>query len=324
MAPHAAVRRSLTAWPALVAAVVAWLISSAVPLAGPLLIALLLGAVVTHTRLADHPAIGGHAPATRFLLRLGIVLLGLKLSLGDLATIGLAGVAAAVTTVAVTYTVTVYLGDRWGLDRDVVTLLAAGFSICGAAAIAAIDDVIRAKERSVALAVALVTLVGTAMIGIVPWLSHVLGLSDEQAALWAGASIHEVAQVVAAGSILGGTAVATATAAKLARVMLLAPMYTVASRRGAHGGGSGAPLVPWFVIGFVAAVAIRSTGLVPHTVLEGTDVLTTLLLAAAMFGLGLGVRFSELWPVPARVLALATVSTAVAATTSLVVVTTLS
>lgn len=304
----------------LAAALAAVGVSSRLPLLGPLLVALLIGALVVNTRFGSHRLLDGHAALTRLLLRLGVVVLGLRLPLADIASIGASGVVVVVATVGATFSFTRWAGARMGLDGGFVTLLAAGFSICGAAAIAAVDDAVRAREKDVAHAVALVTVFGTAMIVLVPWAGARLDLTTEQAAVWAGASIHEVAQVVAASSVVGSGAVALAMTVKLGRVALLAPTYLVAARGSTAGGGSGVALVPWFLVGFVAMVAVRSTGLLPEAVLAGAEHVTTLLLAAGMFGLGLGMRLRELWPIPRQRLLLATLSTTVAAGTSLALV----
>ncbi|QYJ03220.1 putative sulfate exporter family transporter [Nocardioides panacisoli] len=301
--------------PAGLAAVAAVAVSAVLPLVGPLLVAVALGAVVANTRLVRLPALRGHEDATKLLLRLGVVLLGLQLPVQQVLGIGGAGLVVVLATVVTTYAATVVIGDRLGLERDFVTLLAAGFSICGAAAIAAVDDAVRAKQRHVALAVALVTIFGSAMILLVPWVADLTGLTDQQAAVWAGASIHEVAQVVAAASLVGPAALAVATTVKLGRVALLAPMYAVAARRSA-GSGTSVPTLPWFVVGFAVGVALRSVLPLPTLLLDTAASATTLLLAAAMFGLGLGIRAAELWPVPRNALLLAVASTAVAAGTS--------
>ena len=309
--------------PSALAAVVALAVSTWIPLLGPLLIALLLGATV-----ANIPAIASRMPAgqeraAKLLLRLGIVLLGLRLPFDDVLQIGLTGAAIIVATVFVTYAATKMIGARMTLDARFVTLLAAGFSICGAAAIAAIDDAVRAREKDVALAIALVTLFGSAMIALVPWLSGLLDLTNEQAAIWAGASIHEVAQVVAAASILGGGALAIATTVKLGRVMLLAPIYAIAARGTKRADGTRMPIVPWFVTAFVLAVALRSTGLLPATALDIANQVTTLLLAAGMFGLGVGFMIKDMWPLPWAAFGLATFSTVMAGGVSLALVVTL-
>ncbi|WP_420113571.1 YeiH family protein [Pseudactinotalea sp.] len=303
----------------LAAAALAMAVTTVVPLLSALLVALALGAVVVN--LAPRAgrasqAVGGAEHAAKQMLRLGIVLLGLTLSLSDLAAIGWQGLLVVVATVGVTFVVTVRVGRRLGLDPGLATLIAAGFSICGAAAIAAVSQTVRAKPRDVGLAVSLVTIFGSAMIAVVPWLSHVIGLGEQDAATWAGASIHEVAQVVAAGSVLGGSALATATTVKLARVVMVAPVTAIVKRR--HAGSGGAP-VPWFVTGFLAAVVLRTLVDVPDPVLGVASVLSTLLLAAGMFGLGLAIRVRDLWPLPGRAFAAAGVATAAALTVPLVI-----
>lgn len=308
--------------PPVVAAVAATALTRVVPLLGPLLIALVLGAVVANTRYADRPLLRDHAPATRALLRTGVVMIGLRLPVGDIAGIGVRGVAVVVVTVLATYGLTRAIGARTDLDGRFVVLVAAGFAICGAAAIAAVNDAVAARQRDVALAVALVTVHGGAMIALVPWLAGWWGLSDEQAAIWAGASVHEVAQVVATASVLGTGAITVALTVKLGRVALLAPVYLLTARDAGAGRGS-VPLVPWFLAGFAVMVGVRSLGLLPGELLRLADPVTTVLLAAGMFGLGLGCRVRDLWPVPAQALALATASTAVAAGTSLALVTAL-
>lgn len=311
---------SRTYAPPLVAAGAALALSTVVPLLGPLLIALVIGVVVANSRLGDHPEVAGHGAATRFLLRLGVAALGLRLPFADIVSIGPSGLVVIAATVLATFTGTQYVGRRLGLEGGLVTLVATGFSICGAAAIAAVEDTVRARRQHVALAVAMVTIYGSAMIVAVPWLAGVIGLSDEQAAIWAGASIHEVAQVAAAGSLIGTSAVALAMTVKLGRVALLAPLSAVLARTTPGAKGATAPLVPWFILAFVVAVAVRTSGLLPQGVLSVADVLTTLLLAAGMYGLGMGIRARDLWPLPVQVLTLATISTIIAAGTSLALV----
>lgn len=307
----------------LLAALAATTVSSLVPVLGPLLLALVLGAVLANLPVLSAEATAALADVSRTCLRLGIVLLGLRLSVRDQLSVGWDAVLVVIATVAVTYAATCRIGDALGLDRSLVTLIAAGFSVCGAAAIAAVQDGVRAGRRNVALAVALVTLYGTAMIVLLPPAADLLGLTTEQAAVWAGASIHEVAQVVAAASLLGGpVVVALATTVKLGRVVSLVGVYVAAGRRDAADdvAPKGTPLVPWFVAGFLLAVVLRSSGVLGGGVLGVGDQLATLLLAAGMFGLGLGLRVRDLWPVPARAVALATASTLVAATTSVVLI----
>jgi uncharacterized integral membrane protein (TIGR00698 family) len=310
--------RSLTI--ALGAGLIAVGVNALVPLVSPLLLALILGAVVTNTALGSHSWLSASKRATTLTLRLGVALLGLKLSLHQLAGLGVSGIVVILATVAVTVTSTLFIGKRMGVEKDLTTLIAAGFSICGAAAIAAVDDAVRAKQKFVALAVALVTVFGSLMIVVLPVAAYLLHLSQRQAAVWAGASIHEVAQVVAAASFVGGSAVALAMSVKLGRVLLLAPVYSAVAARSGTRDGKRPAIIPWFVAAFGILVLVSSTGVLPAQVLNVTGYATNLLLAAAMFGLGMGVRVAELLPVPWKALGLAAVSTLVASSVSLVLI----
>ena len=297
-------------------------IGQVAPLASPLLIALVIGAVLGNSSLAGHGLLQGQERATKLLLRVGVVLLGLRLPLQDLAEVGVRGIAVIAVTVVATFTLTCLIGARLGLDRGIVSLIAAGFSICGASAIAAVETGIRRRDEDVALAIAMVTLFGTSMIIALPLLSSVFGLSDIQLGVWAGASIHEVAQVVAAASTAGVAAVAIATTIKLGRVSLLAFAFVAAQRRDRVSEPStpdamATPLVPWFVVGFVIAAGVRTSGLLGPGVLDIADVTTTVLLASAMFGLGLMMKLRALFPVSWRLFALSGAATVSAASVSL-------
>ena len=304
----------------LLAAAAAVAVSHLVPLLSALLIALALGAVLANAGHVDPARLAVVGEAARWLLRLGVVFLGLQLPVQDIAAIGARGVLVIAATVTLTYVGTRLIGHRLGLDQGIVALVAAGFSICGAAAIAAVSDVTRARQRDVALAVAMVTVFGGAMIALLPWAGHLLRLDEERTAVWAGASIHEVAQVAAAASLIGGSAVAVAMLVKLGRVACLAPLCWLVGRRQSEGERRRGPAVPWFIIGFAALSAVRSALSLPDLALDVGSAAATLLLAAGMFGLGLGLRLRELWPVPGRVLLLATFSTAIAAGGSLVMI----
>ncbi|WP_162891324.1 YeiH family protein [Aeromicrobium sp. A1-2] len=311
---------SVTAWIApLLVAVLAVGVNRAAPLASPLLVALVIGVIVANTSLGTGELLRGHASATKLLLRLGVALLGLRLPLGDILDLGLAGLVVVLVTAGVTFAATCLIGDRMGVDRGLVTLIAAGFSICGAAAIAAVEGGIRRRTEDVALAIAMVTLFGSAMIVVVPLVARAIGLTDQQTGVWAGASIHEVAQVIAAASTAGAAAVAVATTIKLGRVAMLAPAYVAARRRDPHdtADGPSVPFLPWFVIAFLVAASVRTTGILPAWTLDGANVATNLLLAAAMFGLGLGMQLKVIFPVPPRVVGLAACSTVVASSVSL-------
>ncbi len=288
---------------------------------GALTIAVVLGITVTNVGVR-HPALRpGTSLATAKLLRVGVVLLGLSLSLPAVLKLGPAVLAVVVATVAITFTTTRWIGARIGVSPTQSLLVATGFAVCGASAVAGMQAAVDADEDEVAAAVAGVTVFGGACMFALPVVGPALGLSDTQTAVWAGASVHEVAQVVAAAGPLGAAALATAVVVKLTRVLLLAPLVagvSLSRRRAASRtstqvtSGRRPPVVPLFVAGFVACVALRSTGVVPGPVLDVAKWLQDLALTAALFGLGAAVDLPRLVRTGARTAALGLAATLVA------------
>ncbi|MGW0042870.1 YeiH family protein [Rhodococcus sp. NPDC003348] len=286
-----------------------------VPAVNPMLIAIVTGAVVANLVTVPGWIRPGLDFSAKRLLRVGVALLGLQLMFSDVVGLGWGVIAVVVAIVVLGIVGTMYAGKLLGLTWTQRILIACGFSICGAAAVAAADGVVDAKEEELLTAVALVVVFGTLMIPAVPLLAHILGLTDRQAGMWAGGSIHEVAQVVAAGGVIGGGALAVATVVKLARVLMLAPVMAYLGARQRRLAKNGVaeckqpPLVPVFVIGFLACVALRSSGLLPQVLVDQAKLAQTALLTTAMFALGLGVRVSLLRSVGPRPFVLAAVST---------------
>jgi uncharacterized integral membrane protein (TIGR00698 family) len=254
--------------------------------------------------------------AGKHLMRSGIVVLGLKVSLVDV--LGLGGPALLLITgvVLAAFAGTYGISRLFRLTPPVSLLIATGFSICGASAIGAMAAVRRIRQQDTVLPIALVTLCGTLAIGVLPLLVQPLGLGPERFGAWAGASVHDVGQVVATAQTAGAAALAVAVVVKLTRVVLLAPLVAVAAlhHRNAHrhrnrsgavagasagesaAGTTGArpPVVPLFVLGFLALAALRSTGWLSPAVLDAAAMLQDLLLGMALFGLGSAVRIGQL------------------------------
>lgn len=284
------------------AALVAWLVHLAVPALPILTAAVALGIVVGQVP-ALQPALAGRlAPglrvAARALLRLGIVLLGLKLSLVDIAGLGWVTILTTVAVVVVTFAGTIGLGRALGLPGHQPVLVAAGFSICGASAIGAMAATVRARDEEQAVPVALVTLCGTLAIAVLPALWHPLGLSATGFGHWVGAGVHDVGQVVATAQLAGPAALAVAVVVKLTRVLMLAPMVAITAaverRRAIEPTGPRPPIVPLFIAGFLAAVLLNTLVPLPEPLLAGADVVQTALLATALFALGASIRVVEL------------------------------
>ncbi|NJC12982.1 putative integral membrane protein (TIGR00698 family) [Micromonospora profundi] len=288
----------------------------------PLVVAIMLGILLT--------ASGGYRPwlqpglrfAATMLLRIGLVLLGLQLVLSDVVDLGVGPLVVVVLGVAVSFVATRWVGARLGLSAERSLLVATGVAICGASAVAAMNQVGDGEEEDVVTAVAVVTVLGTLSMVALPVLGMLLGLDEVLLGLWVGASVHEVGQVVAIGGAAGAAALSAAVVVKLFRVLLLAPLVALvaigrrAGRRTAGDAGK-PPILPWFVVGFVAAAALRSTGWLPSGVLDVGTVAGTILLAAAMFALGAAVDLRAVARGGRRALTVGAVGTVVLSTVTL-------
>jgi uncharacterized integral membrane protein (TIGR00698 family) len=308
------------AWPGLLAAALglggALLLHQLLPAIGVLTAAVALGIGVANLRLLPGAARAGLNRVTKRLLRIGIVLLGFTVSFQAIAALGVQTIALVAAVLVGTLLATTWLANRLRLGRARALLLGTGFAICGASAIAAMQDTAGADEDDVAVGVAMVTLFGTAAMVLIPVLAHALGLTDLAFGIWAGASIHEVGQVVAAAGAGGAAVVGIAVVVKLTRVLLLAPVVAAVSMRRRladpgrrETGGARPPLVPLFVLGFLACVVVRSTGLMPQAVLDGIGHVQVAALGAAMFGMGACVQLSTLFRRSGPVLAVGALST---------------
>ncbi|WP_419819366.1 YeiH family protein [Glaciibacter flavus] len=283
-------------------ALLAWGVHVLVPAIPWLTAVVVLGIVAAQVppmrRLLDGVLAPGIAFAGRSIMRAGIVLLGIDLSLGDIASLGWRAILTTVLVVLLTFAVTLAFGRSMGLPGHQPLLIASGFAICGASAIGAMGSVVRAKERDQATPIALVTLCGTLAIAVLPALWHPLGLDALQFGHWVGAGVHDVGQVVATAQIAGGAALAVAVIVKLTRVLLLAPMVAITAsierRRSTDATGPRPPIVPLFVAGFVLLVLVRTFLPIPAASVSAADDVRNVLLAVALFALGSGVRVSEL------------------------------
>ncbi|MGI9111624.1 MAG: YeiH family protein [Gaiellaceae bacterium] len=284
----------------------------AFPAIPPYPLALALGLVAANLGLVSRSTLAAGRGLANQLLRIGIVLLGFELAAGDVVELGAARLGVVVAVVVVTFAGTRWLGRMLGLSSSLSLLIAAGFAICGASAIAALRNVVDADEEEVTAAIGLVTLCGTLAIVVLPLLQGPLGLSDEAFGAWSGASVHDVAQVVATASTAGSAALAAAVVVKLTRVLLLAPLVAGVSLRSVRVRRVSFP-VPLFVLGFLAAIALRTAGVVPDATLDVLGDAKTLALTAALAGIGLGTDLRKLGRLGSRPLVLGLLSWALVA-----------
>ena len=270
----------------------------------PMILATILGMLLHN--LVGTPAIcrPGVVFSLKRILRLGIILLGFQLALSQVIAVGGVGVAIILAALFATFAFTKTMGRILGVDPKLAELIGAGTSICGASAVIATNTVTQGKDSDVAYAVACVTVFGSLAMLLYPLLPGLLHLSPRDFGLWSGASIHEIAQVVAASFQDGEAAGRFGTVAKLTRVMMLAPLVIglgmLAARKAASlsdaadSGPRKAPPMPWFVLGFIAVMLLNSAVTVAPAEKAQIVSLTNFLLSMALAAMGLETDFAKL------------------------------
>ena len=221
---------------------------------------------------------GGVQLAKQRLLRLGIILYGFRLTFQQIADVGASGIIIDALTLTTTFLLACWLGKKvFGIDSQTAMLIGAGSSICGAAAVMATEPVLKADSSKVAVAVSTVVVFGTGDLRLPMAVSAertlpVAAVQPETFGIYAGSTIHEVAQVVAAGHAIGPDAENAAVIAKMIRVMMLAPFLLLLSgyisRGGAGKAEKSAITIPWFAVLFIAVAGLNSFNLLPATLVR--------------------------------------------------------
>ncbi len=296
-----------------IACVAAGFVAGEVVDVAPLVVGVVLGVIAANTGLVRPLLRPGITFAAKRILRAGVVFLGLRLSFEQVRELGLVGAVAVVAVVALTFAGVQGLARLLGLSPGLGLLTATGYSICGASAVAAMEPLSDATEEETAYAIGLVTLCGSLSIAVLPAIGHGLDLVTKQFGTFAGAAVHDVGQVTATASAYDESSLAPATLVKLTRVILLAPMVAgvgVHRRRtsSVEPGAKRPPIVPLFVLGFLAAICLRATGWLSSDALSAAKEVEQALLTAGMFGLGAGVEFARLRRLGGRPLVLGVAS----------------
>jgi uncharacterized integral membrane protein (TIGR00698 family) len=294
----------------LVAAVVtpALIIGTWLPVIGGAVSALLIGLALGACRVPQPR----HKPGIQFaqgpMLKASVVMLGFGLSISDVARTGLDSLPLTLVTLTVAF------ATAWGLSRllrlegPLPILIGVGTAICGGSAIAATAPIVKAREHEIALAMTTIFLFNVAGALLFPPLGHLLGLSDHGFGLWAGTAINDTSSVVAAGYQYSQTAGALATVVKLTRASLIVPvtlvlaMWLASRKRGAAGRGQAAGvqetglrgIFPWFILGFVVAAGVGSTGMVPAQLLHALHLAAQACIVAALAGIGLSADLMQM------------------------------
>lgn len=270
----------------------------------PIAIALLLGIVAS-----PFVDLGESSPVSTFgrlALRTGVVLLGFRITLDDIASLGAVTLIMAIVVSATVLGVTIVLARRLEIGRRLGTLLGVGSAICGASAVAAAGTTIEASEEETAYAIATVTLIGTAATFALPAVGSWIGLGERDVGIWIGMMVHDVGQVVAASTTVGDEALTAAIPVKLVRVLMLVPVLAILASSSLarhqnvepterpHGINRLRGLMPGFVALFLLASIISSTGIIPERTADYASDAERILFTAALFAIGVSVHLPTL------------------------------
>ncbi len=276
---------------------------------GALTLAIIIGIILGNTvyKPLQDCCHEGVQIAKQRLLRLGIILYGLRLTFQQIADVGATGILIDLLTLTSTFMLAYWLGNKvFGIDKDTVLLIGAGSSICGAAAVMATEPVVKANASKVSVAIATVVIFGTLSIFLYPWFYHLLQtysdltMSEQVFGVYIGSTVHEVAQVVAAGQSIGNEAGNAAVITKMIRVMMLAPFllllsaYLSRDKKQNAAQPKTAITIPWFAVLFIVVAGFNSFNLLPIKFVNTLIVLDTFLLAMAMAALGLTTHISAI------------------------------
>lgn len=275
--------------------VVATLISIVIPVAGSALPAVIIGVLVAIIRKPSERLQPGIKFSSKQLLQFAIVLLGAQLSLTSLYETGLITLPVLAASLATALIGAAVIGRLLRVPSRERTLIGVGTGICGASAIAAISPVIRARSSEVSYAIATIFLFNLIAIAAFPALGHWLGMSPHTFGVLAGSAINDTSSVVAAASLFAPAALGFAVAVKLVRTLAIIPISIVLAIRESRRsedterltGKRVFKLVPWFLWGFIAVVALNTVLPVPANVQEGLTAASVFLIATALGAIGM-------------------------------------
>lgn len=293
---------------AAVAAVAFGLAQVLPPTLGPVLIAVVLGLIVGNLVTLTPLTAPGLDVASKRVLRIGVVLLGARLTVADVASIGGPAVGVVVLCMAAAFLTVAVASRIAGVPPRLAVLIGVGTAVCGNSAIVATSPIIEAEDREISFAVATITIFGTAALLLFPVLALVVDMPDRVFGFWAGLSINDTSQVVAAGAAYSAEALEVATVVKLVRNAFMAPLILLIAWWAARGPASGGADVrhsalqafPLFLLGFLALAGLRSLGVLSDELAADFGTAATVLITVAIAAVGCSTRIDQLRQVGIR------------------------
>jgi len=270
----------------------------------PMIIGILLGMLYANTvkKYFSSKIQKGIIFCTKTILRIGIVLYGFRLTFQNLQEVGLLGVFVAFLLLGSTFLFGYIFGIKvLKLDREITILTSAGSAICGAAAVLATESVLKCEAYKSAIAVSSIVVFGTIAMFLYPFLYKIglFDLSGQNMGIYIGATLHEVAHVVGASTVLGESVSSNAVIVKMIRVMMLAPFLILLSfwilktSVSKSTNSKSSITIPWFAVFFIVVVGFNSFDFLPSNIVEGINYLDNFALTMAMTALGMETSFSK-------------------------------
>ena len=280
-----------------VLAVLAWFCGRQVPIVGAPVFGILFGMLLA--LFGNPPALReGTRFASKRLLQLSVVLLGFEMNMRNVLAVG------SESLVVMAFTLTAAFLSAWAmqrvlrLDSVTATLIGVGTAICGGSAIAATAPVIGAKEDEIAHSISTIFLFNIAAVFIFPALGHLMNMGDQGFGIWAGTAVNDTSSVLATGYAYSDAAGKLATIVKLTRILMIVPITFVLALYTARTAGSShfsfSKAFPWFVLGFVAASLLHTSGIVSPEISRSLTVSGKFLIVAAMAAIGLNTHIGKL------------------------------
>lgn len=288
-------------------AVIAMLLSGLVPgdIIGATVMALLVGMILNPLLSGYEQFNAGISYAGKFVLRIGIVLMGVNLNLSEVLSVGKYSLFVMIFTMATAFGAGNLIGKLFGTNWKLTNLLSVSTAICGGSAVAAVGPVIRAKDEDVAYAISSTFIFDVLTVVVIPWIGIALGMSSVGYGLWVGTAVNDTSSVVAAGYAFSEFAGNTAVIVKLTRTLFIIPYVLIFSiiteRLEARSAGEQGrisvnlrKIFPYFIILFLVVVAVRSTGIIPGALVKTLSRTSKFCMVMALSAIGLKTSFKDI------------------------------
>lgn len=285
---------------ATIIAIVALLLSPIIPI-GAVVIAILIGMIVTNIIKLDSKYSSGIVYAEKSILAFAIATLGINLDFSILAQLGFSTIIIIILGIIITIYSTLFIAKFFGLDKRIALLLGIGNGVCGASAVGATKEIIKAKDDEVGIVVAVVNFLGTIGIFLIPFWALMIGFDEREAGILIGNTLQAVGQAVAGGFAFSDSAGETATVVKMGRVLMLTPLIIVLLwlyKENVSETNSDTKSIlkniPIFIVWFIIFSIIATLQLLPQIVVDIISLISKYALIIAMAAIGLRISFSNI------------------------------